>query len=76
MAKDFKILAKISKNGHTVAEPVFKVKLLPTTCETKCFSKNRFCDVVAQLAEWLLPMPEVRGSNPVVRKKYNYNICS
>ena len=33
--------------------------------------------VVAQLVEWSLPIPEVRGSNPVIRKIYLFllNIC-
>ena len=33
--------------------------------------------VVAQLVERLLPIPEVRGSNPVIGKKIIYllNIC-
>ena len=26
--------------------------------------------VVAQLVEWLLPIPEIRGSNPVIGKIY------
>ena len=28
--------------------------------------------VVAQLVEWLLPIPEVRGSNPVIGNFYIY----
>ena len=28
--------------------------------------------VLAQLVEWSLPIPEVRGSNPVIGKKYLY----
>ena len=28
--------------------------------------------VVAQLVEWLLLIPEIRGSNPVISKKYVY----
>ena len=32
--------------------------------------------VVAQLAEWSLPTPEVRGSNPAVGQNYiGLNIC-
>ena len=33
--------------------------------------------VVAQLVEWSLPIPEVRGLNPVIGKKIIYilNIC-
>ena len=32
--------------------------------------------VVAQLVEWLLPIPEVHGSNPVIGKKlFILNIC-
>ena len=32
--------------------------------------------VVAQLVEWSLPIPEVRGSNPVIGKNlYILNIC-
>ena len=32
---------------------------------------------MAQLVEWSLPIPEVRGSNPVIRKIYLFllNIC-
>ena len=32
--------------------------------------------VVAQLVEWSLPIPEIRGSNPVIGKKlFISNIC-
>ena len=32
--------------------------------------------VVAQLVEWSLPKPEVRGSNPVISKElFILNIC-
>ena len=30
--------------------------------------------VVAQLVEWSIPIPEVRGSNPVIGKKLILNI--
>ena len=30
--------------------------------------------VVAQLAERLLPIPEVHGSNPVISKKFNFTL--
>ena len=29
---------------------------------------------MAQLIEWALPIPEVRGSNPVIGKIYIFNI--
>ena len=32
--------------------------------------KHFWAVIVAQLAEWLLPTPEVRGSNPVIGKMY------
>ena len=33
-------------------------------------SKDFWAVVVAQLVEWLLPIQEIRGSNPVISKNY------
>ena len=35
-----------------------------------CLSKGDGC--VAQLVEWLLPMPEIRSLNPIIGIFYNY----
>ena len=44
----------------------------PTKYSTKhrgiCCKKNIVLVVVAQLVEWLVPIPEVRGSNPIIGK--------
>ena len=32
--------------------------------------------VVTQMAQWLLPRPEVRGLNPVISKLYITNVLS
>ena len=38
--------------------------------------KQRFAMAVAQLVEWLLLIPEVRGSNPIIGKKIIENLPS
>ena len=45
-----------------------------TTCVTDGNWKNEWEVVVAQLVERLLPIPEVRSSNPVIGKNL-LNIC-
>ena len=50
----------------------FKLKIwgLPSTQPSiaELVAKNIVLVVVAQLVEWLVPIPEVRGSNPIIGK--------
>ena len=45
-------------------------KLTTHLMVSTCLSKGDGC--VAQLVEWLLPMPEIRSLNPIIGIFYNY----
>ena len=48
-----------------------QIWIIREKAQEELFSKRRSYSravVVAQLVEWLLPIPEVRGSNPVIGK--------